>query len=160
MHNYKSTTPNVFIMCTGKTLTKGQRMHLCYLPPKHKSMQSNLATVLCHQLCMDRPQESLQLQCNLLLKDLISRNTTYAELLKFTHLCINYRFESFTALTLNKSTVFCDGIPCSNRIAKNAVPPPYCRTGNHLPGPLFHSRDGNGTLLQMSVVSHQTNVPP
>ena len=101
---------------------------------------------------------SLQLQCNLLLIDSVSQNTTSAELLKFIPMCINYSFESFTALTL-KSAVFCGGIPCFNRIARNVVPSPYWRTGNHLPGPLFHSHDGNGTLLQMSVISHQTNVP-
>jgi len=121
-------------------------------------MQSNLATVLCHELYMYSSQESLQLQCNLLLKDSMSQNTTYAKLPKFTHMCTNYRFESFTVQNL-KSTVFCDGIPCSNRIARNVEPPPYWRTGNHLPGPLFHSHDVEGTLLQMSVISHQTNVP-
>ena len=129
-----------------------------YIISYYKSMQSNLATVLCHELCMYSSQESLQLHCNLLLKNSMSQNTTHAELLKFTHMCTNYRFESFTAQTL-QSTVFCDGIQCSNRIAKIVVPPPYWRTGNHLPGPLSHSHDRNGTLLQMSVISHQTNVP-
>jgi hypothetical protein len=45
-------------------------------------------------------QESLQMQCNLLLKDSVSQNKTFAELLKFTHMCINFRSKSVTALTL------------------------------------------------------------
>jgi hypothetical protein len=58
-----------------------------------KFTYSNPANVLCHKLCMHSSEESLQLQCNLLLIDSVSQNTASAELLKLMYMCINYDFK-------------------------------------------------------------------